>query len=280
MSHLWMLSSAALSAKSLPADGRMHLAVAASVWPLVHSKIRVRHGTQALEGSSVIEGARCAPEATDVFGPIGGWIGVNDLAGLELSRTLVIGAVPAMMLLRIASASRVQDCNAALGELSRVLNGWGLSVADGAVAEGFLTQDDDMVWTSFSARLRRYVGLHFDCWDALDNAHRDVGTLRCCVNLGQSERAFVMAPFSAQHLVKTLTTSGVDVSVGLAPAAMLAFSDLPLIEVPHLPGQIYVAPTENVLHDGYRADTSTPDRTFAIRAHLSVDERYQGHLRR
>ena len=121
----------------------------------------------------------------------------------------------------------------------------------------------------------RYIGLHLDNWDQqLDLDSRHLATNRICVNIGQDDRYFLFLPLSLMDIASTL-------SEGMGPGweaprrntligrqFMGRFPDVPVIRCQLAPGEAYLAPTENLVHDGSTLRQSGIDELFTIRGHL------------
>jgi hypothetical protein len=54
---------------------------------------------------------------------------------------------------------------------------------------------------------------------------------------------------------------------------MTLFPSYPVVRVRIHPGEAYVAPTENILHDGSSIDMNAMDITFSIRGRFSLSPR-------
>jgi hypothetical protein len=133
--------------------------------------------------------------------------------------------------------------------------------------------------TTVNRDLRRYIGLHVDNWDQLDVEYLDRATNRVCVNIGERHRHFLFLPFPLTKIVSRLADEmGADwVPPGrhtlIARQFMELFSDLPVIRCRLAPGEAYIAPTENLIHDGSSLGKDKIDEVFTILGHIKVRER-------
>jgi hypothetical protein len=97
------------------------------------------------------------------------------------------------------------------------------------------------------------IGLHFDRWDNLSVDELEASSNRVSINLGPSDRYFIFLNQTASGMAAILEREGLRVvrdvrAIGLA--FMSAFSDYPIVRIRLRPGDAYIAPTENILHDG------------------------------
>lgn len=121
----------------------------------------------------------------------------------------------------------------------------------------------------------RYISLHVDTWDRCDLDSLHLATNRICVNIGQDDRYFLFLPLSLMAIVSALSEEmGADWEMPrgrytvLARQFMERFPDVPVIRCRLAPGEAYVAPTENLVHDGSSVGQSEIDEQFTIRGHI------------
>jgi hypothetical protein len=122
----------------------------------------------------------------------------------------------------------------------------------------------------------RYNGLHIDNWDQLDLDSRHRATNRICINIGQDDRYFLFLPISLMEIASVLSKEmGPEWE---APARftligrqfMELFPELPIIRRRLAPGEAYVAPSENLVHDGSSGGQSHVGEQFTIRGHIRL----------
>jgi hypothetical protein len=120
----------------------------------------------------------------------------------------------------------------------------------------------------------RYNGLHVDNWDQFDLDSLHLATNRICVNIGQDDRYFLFLPLSLMNIASALSEKmGPDWDVPrrytvIGRQFMERFPDVPVIRCRLAPGEAYVAPTENLVHDGSSVGQSDIDEQFTIRGHI------------
>lgn len=116
------------------------------------------------------------------------------------------------------------------------------------------------------------TGLHVDSWSTLPLRSRAQARPRVCANFGWSNRYLLFVPLPVDQLVTgniAMFASWARKRCGaeLADALGTAFSDRFLHEFPSLPvarlcirpGEAYIAPTENLIHDGSSSGAETVD---------------------
>ncbi|WP_225731874.1 MULTISPECIES: hypothetical protein [unclassified Nocardia] len=120
------------------------------------------------------------------------------------------------------------------------------------------------------------VGLHVDSWYRSPLAERAAAPNRLSVNLGQHDRCLlcVNAPLHVmeQVLREGNMLEGADnPRYALGKRFMEMFPRYPVTKVTIHPGEAYIAPTENVLHDGYAQPHGQIDLQFNCRGYFSAD---------
>ena len=116
---------------------------------------------------------------------------------------------------------------------------------------------------------KRYIGLHFDSWDNLEVERRQESTNRICINIGASDRYFLFLPFSLKEMGHILSKLHQDFHHwSLGEHFMERFPDVPAIRCRLAPGEAYIAPTENLIHDGSSEGQQQLDEQFTVRGYI------------
>jgi len=127
---------------------------------------------------------------------------------------------------------------------------------------------------TYNQDTRQYNGLHVDNWDQLDLESRHLATNRICVNIGQNDRYFLFLPFSLMDIARALSDEmGSDWEPPGRPTVigrqfMEKYPEIPIVRCRLRPGEAYIAPTENLVHDGSSVGQGDIDRQFTIRGHI------------
>lgn len=113
------------------------------------------------------------------------------------------------------------------------------------------------LWTvTRGANGREYIGMHVDNWYGHDMDTREASPNRLCVNIGVESRylLYINVPMTAMLCVlKDNEGAPVDermLGTPIGLAFMEVFPDFPVIRLRVDPGEAYIAPTENMVHDG------------------------------
>jgi hypothetical protein len=121
------------------------------------------------------------------------------------------------------------------------------------------------------------VGLHVDSWNRQDLgiSRRGHAPNRVCLNLGSEDRffLFVNVPVGQMYeLTKGEDRQSADACSpsSIASDFMSSFPSYPVVRLRVRPGEAYVAPTENVVHDGSSIDMKGMDVTLSVRGHFGL----------
>lgn len=118
----------------------------------------------------------------------------------------------------------------------------------------------------------RLSGLHVDNWDRLPLGERARGRRQMCINLGRDDRYFVFVRSDVDAVVSALGMS-FDRStsyIGIGRELFARFPGTSIARVRVSSGEMYVAPTDNLIHDGTTLGSSSPDITLNLRGHFHV----------
>jgi hypothetical protein len=112
------------------------------------------------------------------------------------------------------------------------------------------------------------IGLHFDRWDRLSVDELEQSSNRISINLGPVDRHFIFLNQTASGMAAMLERENLQVARdvrAIGAAFMSAFPEYPIIRLRLRPGEAYIAPTENVLHDGSSAGVRATNHYLSIR---------------
>jgi hypothetical protein len=123
---------------------------------------------------------------------------------------------------------------------------------------------------TFDEARKGYIGLHVDNW--YDDLSPDKAPGRICINLGSSARYFLFSPLSLTGMELAMAPDGrnLDRRGDLARAFFRRFPDQPVLRLRVTPGEAYIAPTENISHDGSTLDQAGWDLTLTVRGWFAV----------
>ncbi len=109
------------------------------------------------------------------------------------------------------------------------------------------------------------LGLHIDSWSAAVSGGRSKAPNRFCLNLGPGSRWLLYLPFSQNALLANGRWK--EAPKEPSPYRFKA-EDLSVIRVLIPPGFAYVAPTENMIHDGSTVNAVGPSCKLSFLGHF------------
>ena len=144
-----------------------------------------------------------------------------------------------------------------------------------------------------------YIGLHLDSWDQLPLLQRHRATNRICINLGHEARFLLFINLSVMDILSVLQLEGAIRSqqprwwtnlrwafrkyhlpssldaVRISPPSLIqkfmeGYPDYPVVKVKIAPGEAYIAPTENMIHDGCSLGQTQADVQLTVRGYFGI----------
>jgi hypothetical protein len=117
-------------------------------------------------------------------------------------------------------------------------------------------------------------GLHTDNWDALPLAQKQDSTNRICVNLGLDSRYFLFINLTERDIFEMLGCPDSDIKKPwtrqLTNEFMRRYPDYPVVKLRIAPGEAYIAPTENMIHDASTAEMKHLDIKVMMRGYYRI----------
>lgn len=114
-------------------------------------------------------------------------------------------------------------------------------------------------------RDRSLTGLHVDSWDGLVLGERRRGSNRLVINIGTSPRYLIFSPYEVAVIAEAMGWSD---ETGLDVARAFLQGDRRVYRLEVRPGEAYLAPTENFIHDVSSIGSDGPDRALMLRGFL------------
>jgi hypothetical protein len=160
---------------------------------------------------------------------------------------------------------------AALMQIARYSALWARSVA-GLQVLGTVFKPAGLTTVSFDADNHCYVGLHLDNWDRLPVERRHEARERININLGSQVRSLLFINLSLTQMATLCGLSGPALTdyMRIGSTFMRQYPTYPVVRLNIRPGEAYLAPTENILHDGCTLDMPTQDVSLQILGHFNV----------
>jgi len=127
--------------------------------------------------------------------------------------------------------------------------------------------------TTYDYQNKYFLGLHLDSWNNMPYDLRHQSPNRISVNLGLQDRYFLFIgiPFATvmERAGYTSPPNPQDVpTTDIIKSFLARFPDQPVVKVRVSPGEAYIAPTENIIHDGSSEGQTGPDIHFTIRGYF------------
>lgn len=152
-------------------------------------------------------------------------------------------------------------------------------IPGGFKGHGFKIDHATKLSATREAKTGSFVGLHIDSWDRLPLSERHQSQNRLCINLGEGERTLQFIPMQACQIRKNILTLVSAIGEHLltltvkdfVSAYLGHFSETPVLRVKLKPGQGYIAPTENIIHDGC-VMTDLQDKIYTYRGKIIPNE--------
>ncbi len=157
---------------------------------------------------------------------------------------------------------------------------------------GISIQPPGLKTVTYNSSTKCYIGLHLDSWDHMPLEKRHLSTNRICVNLGSEDRFLLFINLTLKGIYRLIVVdsqvrerrnfinnkddfyslpnmSKISPNV-LIKEFMKSYLSYPVIKVKIAPGEAYIAPTENMIHDGCTDNKKLFDMTFTVRACLKI----------
>lgn len=123
-----------------------------------------------------------------------------------------------------------------------------------------------------------HVGLHFDNFDRLQLPERHFGRNRISVNVGSQSRYLLFVPLQAHAIYRQVAQSAPDMADLLLNEhrdLVVKFFEMNRLQKIYRmevrPGEAYLAPTENIIHDGSSLGGEQPDYSLVWFGRFSLE---------
>lgn len=162
---------------------------------------------------------------------------------------------------RATCANALSECVAHLGEFCER--------TDGLQYLGISYNEPAQLTTTVNRKLGMMTGLHVDSWESEGCKSRLEARNRLCVNLGSEPRYFLFCshPVHVVWSAYSFPDSGGGVTSSVVD--YLRASERLVYRLRVEPFEAYIAPTENLIHDGSTAGTERPDLSLTLLGHFA-----------
>ncbi len=123
---------------------------------------------------------------------------------------------------------------------------------------------------------RILVGLHLDDWYHLPLERRGESPNRVCINLGNEDRFLLFLNLPIARLSDIVSAAGAADPHFDLPGTWIArtflkfYPTYPVCRLRIKPGEAYIAPTENTVHDASSIEMSGPDISLSLRGRFEL----------
>jgi hypothetical protein len=123
----------------------------------------------------------------------------------------------------------------------------------------------------------KHVGLHVDNWSDYPISKRCKAPNRITINLGCEDRflLFMNIAIGGMYERVKVLVPGVCLATAIGRVFMSLFSSYPVARLRIRPGEGYIAPTENIVHDASTAGTTAWDITLSLRGRIALVPRIE-----
>jgi hypothetical protein len=183
-----------------------------------------------------------------------------------------------------------------------------LSARDDLQTIGLSFNHSRLDTVTFDVKSNCYIGLHFDSWDRLPFRQRRQARNRICINMGREDRFLLLINLTAADIFRLLLeTQHREVqksswwsrvipnfpkyhdysaeayarmgATSIGQEFMKYYPEYPVIKLRIAPQEAYIAPTENMIHDGCTADKDRPDLKLTFLGHFGISQQAAGSKR-
>jgi hypothetical protein len=114
----------------------------------------------------------------------------------------------------------------------------------------------------------KLIGIHVDSWDGgFDPEKRFKARNRICINIGTEARFFLFIPITVSSIYKEY---GLNILEQNTPCTFFQDFNYPIYRIKVLPGEAYIACTENILHDASSLYQKNSDLQLTILGYFSI----------
>jgi hypothetical protein len=142
---------------------------------------------------------------------------------------------------------------------------------------GFSIKEPGMKTVSINPQGGRFVGLHVDNWFRSPLGCRAQSPVRICANFGSCDRFFLFVNVAVDDIYSAETGDGsrlewrsqvanLKSATTLGRKFLRVFDDYPITRIRVKPGEAYIGPTENIIHDGSTERANNLDVSCHINA--------------
>jgi len=121
------------------------------------------------------------------------------------------------------------------------------------------------------------IGIHLDKWDKNCGWHqKKLARNRVCINLGKDSRYFIVLNRTLHQMYDMLSEetkanmNHKNITNSILQLFINEYPRYPLMKIEIKPGQMYMAPTENIFHDGSSINMKHMDISITALGHFTM----------
>ncbi|MEG4441081.1 hypothetical protein QUB47_03365 [Microcoleus sp. AT9_B5] len=200
-------------------------------------------------------------------------VGIVRLPAEVLALFAAAGIASLTTPLQVAEFKSEEKCQQALDKLIEYFQPFCLSDAP-PIINGMGGRQPGLSTATIDNKRGCRNGLHTDNWDGLPLAKKQEATNRICVNLGRDSRYFLFVNLTEMDIFEMLGCPDSDLGKPwtrqLTNEFMQRYREYPVVKLRIAPGEAYIAPTENMIHDASTADMKHLDVKVMMRGYYRI----------
>lgn len=145
-------------------------------------------------------------------------------------------------------------------------------IKNASIPHNIYLGEANLLNNTFNQKEKTFIGLHLDSFER-NSESRQVARNRICINLGKDPRYLLFYNLQFDQMAEMCGLKKIDRNGN--PYEILhtffeRFKTYPVIKIQINPYEAYIAPTENVIHDGSTEGTTHLDVNLAIRGYFKI----------
>lgn len=145
-------------------------------------------------------------------------------------------------------------------------------IRNSSIPHNIYMGEANLLNNTFNQREKTFIGLHLDSFER-NSETREGARNRICINLGKDPRYLLFYNLQFDQMAEMCKIKKVDRNGN--PYEILhtffeKFNTYPVIKIQINPYEAYIAPTENIIHDGSTEGTKNLDINLAIRGYFKI----------
>jgi hypothetical protein len=145
-------------------------------------------------------------------------------------------------------------------------------IKNSSIPHNIYLGDANLLNNTFNQKEKTFIGLHLDSFER-NSETREGARNRICINLGRDPRYLLFYNLQFDQMAEMCNME--KVARNGNPYEILhtffeRFNTYPVIRIQINPYEAYIAPTENIIHDGSTEGTKNLDINLAIRGYFKI----------